>query len=147
MSSLLLLPLASSKLSTSFSKLRLSYVNAIVDVIVTTVVSVTFEVVTEDIDIVLSPGQTSSQVDATQRKFSTRVRLAFCWATHLRWLWSSSNSYAIRRKFAPFGHPTQVRTQVLVLQTYVDLGWLASPFGQGLKLSLSIIHCHWHRHC
>ena len=31
----------------------------------------------------------------------------------------------------PFGHPSQVRTQVLVLQTCVDLGRLASPFGQG----------------
>ena len=35
----------------------------------------------------------------------------------------------------PFGHPSQVRTQVLVLQTYVDLRRLASPFGQGFKLS------------
>ena len=32
----------------------------------------------------------------------------------------------------PFGHPSQVRTQVLVLQTCVDLRRLASPFGQGL---------------
>ena len=34
-----------------------------------------------------------------------------------------------------FGHPSQVRTQVLVLQTsgsfYADLRRLASPFGQG----------------
>ena len=30
----------------------------------------------------------------------------------------------------PFGHPSQVRTQVLVLQTRVDLRRLASPFGQ-----------------
>ena len=34
----------------------------------------------------------------------------------------------------PFGHPSQVRTQVLVLQTCVDLRRLASPFGQGLSL-------------
>ena len=33
----------------------------------------------------------------------------------------------------PFGHPSQVRTQVLVLQTCVDLCRPASPFGQGLK--------------
>ena len=33
----------------------------------------------------------------------------------------------------PFGHPSQVRTQVLVLQTCVDLHRLASPFGQGFK--------------
>ena len=33
----------------------------------------------------------------------------------------------------PFGHPSQVRTHVLVLQTCVDLRRLASPFGQGLK--------------
>ena len=33
----------------------------------------------------------------------------------------------------PFGHPSQVRTQVLVFQTCVDLRRLASSFGQGLK--------------
>ena len=37
----------------------------------------------------------------------------------------------------PFGHPSQVRTQVLVLQTCVDLRRLASPFGQRLKTSNS----------
>ena len=31
----------------------------------------------------------------------------------------------------PFGHPSQVCMQVLVLQTCVDLRRLASPFGQG----------------
>ena len=35
----------------------------------------------------------------------------------------------------PFGHPSQVRTQVLVLQTCVDLRRLASLFGQGFHLS------------
>ena len=35
---------------------------------------------------------------------STSFRLA----THLRWLWSSSNSYASRRKFLTVDHPTQV---------------------------------------
>ena len=34
-----------------------------------------------------------------------------------------------------FGHPLQVHTQVLVLQTCVDLRRLASPFGQGLRPS------------
>ena len=33
----------------------------------------------------------------------------------------------------PFGHPLQVCTQVLVLQTCVDLCRLASPFGQGFR--------------
>ena len=33
----------------------------------------------------------------------------------------------------PFGHPSQVPMQVLVLQTCIDLRRLASPFGQGLK--------------
>ena len=33
----------------------------------------------------------------------------------------------------PFGHPSQVCMQVLVLQTCVDLRRLASPFGQRLK--------------
>ena len=32
----------------------------------------------------------------------------------------------------PFGHPSQVCMQVLVLQTCVDLRRLASPFGQRL---------------
>ena len=36
----------------------------------------------------------------------------------------------------PFGHPSQVRTQVLVLQTCVDLRRLASPFGQGFYLKI-----------
>ena len=35
----------------------------------------------------------------------------------------------------PFGHPSQVRTQVLVLQTCVDLRQLASPFGQGFRFT------------
>ena len=35
----------------------------------------------------------------------------------------------------PFGHPSQVRTQVLVLQTSVDLRRLAIPSGQGFKSS------------
>ena len=33
----------------------------------------------------------------------------------------------------PFGHPSQARTQVLVLQTCVDLRRLASWFGQGIR--------------
>ena len=33
----------------------------------------------------------------------------------------------------PFDHPSQVRTQVLLLQTCVDLRRLASPFGQGFR--------------
>ena len=36
------------------------------------------------------------------------------------------------RLASPFGRPSQVRTQVLVLQICVDLNRLASPFGQGL---------------
>ena len=35
----------------------------------------------------------------------------------------------------PFGHLSQVRTQVLVLQTCVDLRQLASPFGQGFRFT------------
>ena len=34
----------------------------------------------------------------------------------------------------PFGHPSQVRTQVLVLETCVDLRRFASPFGQHFTL-------------
>ena len=84
----------------------------------------------------------------------------------LRWLWSSSNSYA---SFSPFGHPTQVDTswpQVICIRvkfTPLRLAWtcdptcelvwppfaspyasavlghlrkLASPSGQGLKQGL-----------
>ena len=45
----------------------------------------------------------------------------------------------------PFGHPSQV----LVLQTCVDLRQLASPFGEGLSpyqtiiLSFDDVHGHW----
>ena len=38
----------------------------------------------------------------------------------------------------PFGHPSQVRTQVLVLQTCVDLRRLASPFGQGFRSAVRL---------
>ena len=41
--------------------------------------------------------------------------------------------YGFLRLANPFGHPSQVRTQVLVLQTCVDLRRLVSPFGQGFK--------------
>ena len=41
--------------------------------------------------------------------------------------------YGSLRLANPFGHPSQVRTQVLLLQTCVDLRRLASPFGQGLR--------------
>ena len=43
------------------------------------------------------------------------------------------------RPVNPFGHPSQVRTQVLVLQTCVDLRRLASPFGQGLRQYINIL--------
>ena len=40
----------------------------------------------------------------------------------------------LRADFANlFGHLSQIRRQVLLLQTCVDLHRLASPFGQGLK--------------
>ena len=46
--------------------------------------------------------------------------------------------YVFLRLANPFGHPSQVRTQVLVLQTCVDLRRLASPFGQGFKETLLV---------
>ena len=104
--------------------------------------------------MLIRPGQTDSQVDASQRKFSTCGDLRQWTSDNLRWFWSSSNSYASRRTFftvlppnasrhtliashlymseicdllelanrlaIPFGHPSQLRTQVLVLQTCVD---------------------------
>ena len=39
----------------------------------------------------------------------------------------------------PFGHPSQVRTQVLVLQTCVDLRRLASSFGQGITITRAVL--------
>ena len=41
--------------------------------------------------------------------------------------------------FSPFGHPSQVRTQVLVLQTCVDLSRLASNFQRRTSHELSSI--------
>ena len=41
--------------------------------------------------------------------------------------------YSFLQLANPFGHPSQVRTQVLVLQTCVDLHRLASPFVQGVR--------------
>ena len=105
----------------------------------------------------LSPCQMDLPFDASQRKFSTCVQLAFRLVTtwtcdDLRWLWWSSNPHSrfstfghptqlgwsqvicisvkfttfsdwmnLRELANPFGHPSQVRTQVLVLQTCVDL--------------------------
>ena len=43
----------------------------------------------------------------------------------------------LRADFANlFGHLSQIRRQVLLLQTCVDLHRPASPFGQGLKATL-----------
>ena len=44
----------------------------------------------------------------------------------------------VSRLANPFGHPSQVHTQVLVLQTCVDLRRLASPFGQRLKAQTNV---------
>ena len=59
-----------------------------------------------------------SQVNCICVKFTAFLRLAWTVASRLA---------------NPFGHPSQVRTQVLVLQTCVDLRRLASPFGQGIS--------------
>ena len=60
-------------------------------------------------------GQLASRRKSTQILFdlrSTCVSLGHpalaSTCDDLRWFWSSSNSYASRRKFSPFGHPTQV---------------------------------------
>ena len=42
----------------------------------------------------------------------------------------------------PFGHPSQVHTQVLLLQTCVELRQLASPFGQGLSQGQTSVILH-----
>ena len=75
----------------------------------------------------------------------------------LRWLWSSSNLDASRRKFLPFGHPAQVDTswsQVICCYKnaltndmheiygfcdlrFVNLRRLASPFGQSFRRRLN----------
>ena len=73
----------------------------------------------------LSPGQTESQVDATELKTWVYLQLRLpraCGALaltcdDLRSLWSRSNLYASRSKFSPFGHPTQVSTQVQLTST------------------------------
>ena len=80
----------------------------------------------------------------SRRKFSTYVQLTFCLATHLCWLWSSSNSYASRHKLIAnhlawnlrlfvtcvnlrvdlrirLATHRKVRTQVLVLRVCVDV--------------------------
>ena len=125
---------------------------------------------------------------ASQRKFSTCVSFGHPLACDdLHWLWSSSKSYASRRKFFtvwppntsrlqvdwkltvyawkvitfcdfrelvirlanPFGHPSQVRTQVLVLQTCVD--WRVSLARALifflLKFSSRRINLYWNWVC
>ena len=61
----------------------------------------------------LSPGQTDSQVDASQRTFSTCVQLAFRLATHLNVLTCAEVHFGraqirtqVDASFSPFGHPT-----------------------------------------
>ena len=51
-----------------------------------------------------------SQVNASQHKFATCVRLAFRLATHLRGLALTLVELKFGRKFLPFGHPAQVDT-------------------------------------
>ena len=67
--------------------------------------------------LTLSPGQTDLQVDASQRKFATCVRLAFRLATHLRGLATTCVDFGraqiwtqVDASFLPFGHPVAVNT-------------------------------------
>ena len=59
-----------------------------------------------DTMLILSPGQTDSQVDAS-------FGLAFRLATHLRRLWSSSNLDASRRKFFTVWPPSVSRHKLI----------------------------------
>ena len=89
---------------------------------------------------VLKPSQTDSRLHASQAKLfdllSTCVRLATPTCVDLRWLWSSSNSYASRCKFLIVWPPTasrQVRSAYASCSIFdfCDLRELANPFGQG----------------
>ena len=53
------------------------------------------------------------------RKFSTSVELAFHLTTHLRGLWSSSNSYTSRRKFFTIWPPNATRHLLIASQLYM----------------------------
>ena len=85
---------------------------------------------------------------ASQHKFSTCVQLAFRLATHLRWLWSSSNSHESRRNFFCIGWPlnasrhTLIASQVYMREIY-DLRELASrlanPFGHPLLVRTQVL--------
>ena len=68
----------------------------------------------------------------------------------LRWLWSSSNLDASRRKFSPFGHPTQVDTSwsqvhciCVKFTAFCDLRELASrfanPFGHPSQVRTQVL--------
>ena len=82
--------------------------------------------------LVLKPsGQTDSLIST---QVSASIGLAFRLTTHLRWLWSSSNSYASRRKFFTACHPTQVdkswsRVNCICIKMYNFLR-LASSFSR-----------------
>ena len=83
---------------------------------------------------VLSPGQTNSHVDASQRKFTTSVQLAFRLETHSCWLWLSSSSYASRRKFFPVWPLNASRHKLIANQLYMReiydllrLAWTCEP--------------------
>ena len=74
-----------------------------------------------------SPGQTESQIDASWRKFSICVRVSFghpraLSCDDLRWLWSSSNSNASRRKFFTNTCRSQVSC-ICVNYAFCDLPW------------------------
>ena len=55
----------------------------------------------------------------SRRKFSACVQLAFRLATHLRWLWSSSNSYASPRKLFTVWPPNVSRHKLIASQLYM----------------------------
>ena len=90
---------------------------------------------------ILSSGQTDSQVNAS---FQLVFNVRFVWPStcvDLHRLATTCLDFAraqirtqVDARFSPFGHTTQFRTQVLGLQTCVNLRRLASPFG-GLHAS------------
>ena len=55
--------------------------------------------------------------------FFTCVRLAFRLATHLRWLWSSSNSYTSRREFFTVWPLNTSRHKVITSHLYMRKIW------------------------
>ena len=82
----------------------------------------------------------STQINAI--KSSTCIQLAFRLATHLRWLWSSSNSHASRRKFFALWPPNASQHKFIGRKSCVS-AWSLRLFATCVNLQADFCKSVW----